>query len=135
MWSDHEWPLVIYIAALVDEYEDRSKSDDCRYNAALEALEGFLTPCKGSSPPWLNEEFASNHRSILLGKVRESIIKCKHRRLERIEVGLSLRQLDKEIDKHYLVWQWYQQWNWKEKPAIRNSDGRWPYLWPGPVKG
>lgn len=25
---------------------------------------------------------------------------------------------------------WYKQFNWKEEPAKRDSDARWPYYWP-----
>lgn len=26
--------------------------------------------------------------------------------------------------------EWYSQFGWSEKPAIRRSNGSWPYIWP-----
>jgi hypothetical protein len=27
-------------------------------------------------------------------------------------------------------YEWYKQFEWKEKPAIKNSQNKWPYEWP-----
>ena len=26
--------------------------------------------------------------------------------------------------------EWYSQFGWKENPAVQDSKGRWPYVWP-----
>ena len=31
------------------------------------------------------------------------------------------------LGKNY---EWYKQFEWKEKPAVKNNEGRWPYIWP-----
>lgn len=92
-------------------------------------------------PPWLTEQFASNHRSILLGKVMEVLDEAENG-LDRASMNRVSHQESKAGVKEYQeairvfseanrVVKWYQQFGWPEQPAQRDPiTGRWPYLWP-----
>lgn len=110
MWRGYEQYLIIYGVAICDEWIRRGYKDTCRDKI----LRYAPTSVPFITPPWLTEEFCSNHRSILLGKAFEDTI---------IKKGYS-------IQKAYEVLNWYHQFDWDEYPASRNEKGQWPYIWP-----
>ena len=123
MWAGYEDYLADYVIIIAQEYEKLS-GNDCskRINQVLDAI--LSTTCKtGPKPPWLTEEFASNHRSILLGKA--------HQNFANKIVDHQLSENDK-LDKVQEILEWYQSFSWSEQPAkmqMINSKMRWPYLW------
>ena len=108
MWRGYECALARYGLKICEEWIKRGYKDTC-FQKIVDVFDGIV-PYQ-ENPPWLTEEFASNHRAILLGKVFEKLG----------EAWYDLRYI-KQVE-------WYQQWNWQEQPAQRVS-GKWPYLWP-----
>jgi hypothetical protein len=80
--------------------------------------EGIRQSVLLNPPLWLTEEFASNHRAIMLGKVWEKL--------------LLFDNYSQQHRMAYEIVKWYRQFGWIELPAQR-VDGRWPYLWPGKI--
>ena len=117
MWRGYEYALARYGLKICEEWVKRGHKDTC-FQKIVDVFDGIV-PYQ-ENPPWLTEEFASNHRSILLGKVLEKFNEAWHN-----ATYIS--------DGNYMMYKeqvkWYQQWNWQEKPAQR-VDGKWPYLWP-----
>lgn len=135
MWRGYEHTLICYGLAICNEWTAMGYKDTC----ATRILNMGCTawPCDVAfHPNWLTEEFASNHRSILLGKVLET-----HEQAAKLWFDiataddddiLKLRRVDKKVNKTREVLSWYQSFNWQEKPAKR-VNGKWPYLWPEAV--
>ena len=112
MWRGYEKALKCYGLYVCMEWVDRGYKDSCMAQI-IKIEQDFDLAGEYEYPPWLTEEFASNHRAILLGKVFEKL-------------GESYNNMYKKQVE------WYQQWNWPEKP-VQQIDGRWPYLWPARV--
>lgn len=137
MWKGYEASLIYYGWQVCLEWKARGYKDSCQ-----DKILSFGTTF-GEKPPWLIEEFASNHRSILLGKAFEKVHELETElgllQVERIgyfinsieEVALTkaINKSYHKLQKAYGIWDWYQSFNWSEKPAQRVND-KWPYLWP-----
>lgn len=108
MWRGYEPALIEYGLIICDEWTKRGYNDTLR-DKILAFGNSLTQPYSMSNPHWLTEEFCSNHRSIMLGKVKEAIEQEKRGALE-------LRD-------------WYAQFGWNEQPAQKVKD-KWPYLWP-----
>ena len=130
MWKGYEDYLADYAIILAQEYEKLS-GNDCskRIDQVLDAILNMT--CKiGPKPPWLTEEFASSHRSILLGKVREEYEKLSDKL--QGSTGKEYDKLEAKMHKVASTVDWYKSFNWSEQPAKMqriNGKMRWPYLW------
>lgn len=133
MWAGYEDYLADYTTILIQEYEKLS-GNDC--SKRIDQIVDAIGACEvGPKPRWLTEEFASNHRSILLGKAVKAYVDTKiqctpdpNKYYGFIEDG-NYRKFQKALK----VLKWYQSFGWAEKPAemqIINGKMRWPYLWP-----
>ena len=66
MWAGHEWSLLRYLEACVDEWERRGFKDSCRANGRLLWSTRFID---STIPDWLGyPDFHASHRSNLLRK-------------------------------------------------------------------
>lgn len=148
MWRGHEMLLTVYAIDICNEWTSRGYKDICKdkiMNVSYEQGQ-FYCNFPYDIPAWLTEEFASNHRSILLGKVLEKrdncdleLAKCLDIRedltigsIEEVTMTKQARKIYRQIQKAELVVKWYQSHNWTEQPATRNDKGKWPYQWPTP---
>lgn len=144
MWRGYEYTLIYYGWTTCMEWTKRGYKDNC-----LDKILDFNIHCSHilNYPTWLTEDFASNHRSILLGKAFEkrdsldlNLAKCLDLRdgltinsIEEIELTKQARKIYRQIQKSELVVKWYHSFGWSEQPAQRVMiDGklRWPYTWP-----
>jgi hypothetical protein len=123
MWREHEHSLKIYATAICDEWKRRGYKDTCQGKInELFANKNWLW---GDKPPWLTEEFASSHRSILLGKVYEGLFSLADKGLANDEPKVM-----RQYRKYCKILEWYDALGWTEEPAQRDENGKWPYLWP-----
>jgi hypothetical protein len=83
-------------------------------------------PDRGEIPSWATSQFASNHRSILLGKAMEAAVKA-----EIDHAATPTRKTMARMATTRSVYDHYADLRWPEQPATRTADGKWPYLWPG----
>lgn len=75
MWQNSKMILVLYARVICEEWIARGYKDTCLdkttalWQTAIKDMGAYeLVEFCGGSPPWLTEEFCSNHRSILLAK-------------------------------------------------------------------
>lgn len=143
MWLNHPSLLIEYGAIHYREWQRRlkvglrggkmiHKSGDefIRLGDCLE-----VQPREDINPAWLTEEFASDHRSVILGKINEAvdIADLDTSKLIHIYPVDELRKAKEKLERALKVAEWYHQFNWSEQPAKRvliNGKMRWPYLWP-----
>lgn len=106
MWNGYEQALLAYGVAICEEWIDRGYNDSIlEWIGAFAEITGWYYWETHHYPPWFNDpDFFSAHRAILLGKAKES------GRTDLIA--------------------WYAAFGWAETPAVRNKDGKWPYIWP-----
>jgi len=114
MWIGYEPALIEYGLTICQEWIDR-ECQDTFYDKILVFNDMLKQPYSVDNPPWLTEEFCSNHRAVMLGKIEEKIQKA---------IGN-----DKKLEQAYKTYDWYSQFGWAEQPSER-VNGRWPYLWP-----
>ena len=140
MWRGYELALVEYGLEICEEWMKRGYKDSCHrkifdyvHVSSLDYWDWYDNTY--DYPPWLTEEFCSNHQSILLGKALEAKetawMKCWNKMQEDApNVSSKLKKLSRKHDKTADIWMWYQQFGWTEEPATKNETGQWPYLWP-----
>lgn len=110
MWRDYKDSLLVYGLCCYSEWQYRYGVNKRKGKLLHKAGEKIILNIKEmfpEKPDWLNEKFCSIHRSVLLAKAEED--------------GIDMIK-------------WYNQFDWKEKPAKRvvskNKKGSWPYIWP-----
>lgn len=157
MWRGYEWELCAYGVTICNEWVNRGYKDSCEKKIMKvgylvhshfreKALDDAIFDMVSGKydvwelfvqPTWLTEEFASNHRSVLLGKAQETYaIKFDNFYYTTNAMpflpwdGKEYRKASRELVKAQQVLDWYTSFNWKEQPAQRNSEGKWPYVWP-----
>lgn len=128
MWQGYPKALIWYGCVHYDEWKWRLhyklRGGKLLHKSGEEFLK-LLDDCDDIRyPPWLTEEFASNHRAIMLGKVWEKYNKAFS------FIGSGQKPVSNEHKNALEVLRWYQQFGWTETPARRNSENKWPYLWP-----
>lgn len=141
MWKGYEVALVYYITDHINVYELLSNKDQMHRMKKLNETIGIgdiymrWLCAEEVKPPWLTEEFCSNHRAILLGKAWESV-EYADDDLRAISTDLYFRNNDKlyktaqkKFDDAMQQWEWYKSQGWTEQLAVRNEDSKWPYLW------
>ena len=124
MWRGYEWSLWGYAAEIIYEWKRRGYKDTCwlKICKLIDNFdEGVMT-----IPPWLTEDFASNHRAILLGKAYES----DTAKFDEWIANYPNTTLYKKFEKAEKVLNWYQSLRWTEQPATRDESNKWPYIWP-----
>lgn len=133
IWRGYELSFIIYAMEICDEWVKRGYKDTCKRKITSFAYNSNVY--NNSSvwpPPWLTEEFVSNHRAILLGKVLE--ILDNEKLAYNHAISESKRRLaQNRIGRAMNTFRWYQQFNWSEQPAQR-VNGRWPYYDSGSVE-
>ena len=79
MWQQYKHALLFYSVNICLEWQQRGYKDTCKLKIIKLANDNNIYIRDGwIRPPWLTESFASNHRSILLGKAVESLIQAKY---------------------------------------------------------
>lgn len=122
MWKGYEPALIEYGLIVCGEWIGRGCKDTF-LEKIIEFGDMLRPPYSMSNPPWLTEEFVSNHRAIMLGKVH-----VKYR--DVFFTGVPGEQV--RFNQAKKQWEWYKQFNWSEQPAKRvmiNGQMRWPYIW------
>lgn len=137
MWRGYEYYLVDYALGICDAWIERGYKDSCAkkiYQTYKDSQSDYPNVEK-VYPPWLTEEFCSNHRAILLGKAQENYRKANVRLLGAVYGNADFKECriaERKLVKAVEVDNWYNQFKWTEQPAKR-VDGKWPYLWPEAV--
>lgn len=121
-WKGYELLLMDYTCTMCEKWIDLGKVD----NLKPRVLDLF-----GHNSYWLNQEekpwwlgwedYHSNHRAILLGKVYKDWLEA-----------FSISTYKDECFKEEGYLNWYRQWGWSETPA-RMENNKWPYIWPTKV--
>lgn len=124
MWRGYKASLVRYGLLVCKQWMSRGYKDTCY--PKIVNLFNSIVPFQ-ENPPWLTEEFASNHRSILLGKAFEDRKLAWDAYYNNEEIANF--RLSRKHDKACDIWMWYNSFGWTEQPAAR-VDNKWPYLWP-----
>lgn len=135
MWRPYPMMLTVYAMEICDEWTNRGYRDSCKEKITQLAYDNgvHINDHWANAPRWLTEGFASNHRSILLGKANEA---CE---IGWLNINFSLTSGIVK-DKHYRkykkaveTWEWYckihAENGWTELPAQRVNN-KWPYIWP-----
>lgn len=129
MWRGYEYYLTVYGLTVCDEWIARGYKDSCgkKIYELYKSSQPNYPNVEKIHPPWLTEDFASNHRSILLGKAYE--------KANELAMSLTITSIAKK-NKDFRKWQksdniliWYQSHGWTEQPAQRVNN-KWPYSWP-----
>lgn len=111
MWAGYEYSLIEYGIEICREWCNRGYNGN--YESKIAEYYLMLKDWNIIKPHWLTDGFCSIHRSILLGKVKETIQKADS---------------ESKLRTAYRLHDWYIQQGWFETPAQR-IDGRWPYIW------
>ena len=110
MWRGHEIALGFYGIDICNEWMNRGYKDSC-LDKIIELTEQFTTiPFNNIlTPPWLTEDFASNHRGILLGKAWEPHYKANDdlinatNEIEAIKANKRINKTHKDRDWETLL--------------------------------
>lgn len=128
MWQEYQGTLICYGYTFYQEWQrrftDGERGGKLHHKSGEEFVARFSL-IKNCIPHWLTEEFASNHRSILLGKAKEA----DEIAFDNWIFNYPDQKLYKKFEKAEKVYKWYKSLGWSEEPAVK-VDGKWPYLWP-----
>ena len=110
MWKGHEYHLGCYLLAGLEVLQERNKKQyDEIYQKIINEMMKYSNT---GAPSWLGDEkFHASHRSNLLRKAKEALIKSRN------ETRLKKQQ------KYLDVYNWYTKLGWKEADNL-------PYMWP-----